>query len=452
MSVRRALGSLGSEAGQDLVEYVGLIAVVAILIGGVLSIAPGLGRTIGHGIGCLVENLIDQNASCSVLSAPKPVLTPAEQQRDRAQAEAIATAQWVLSRTSDRKVAAALHADALHNPGPLGALLGRAATPTYVAALREEYQHKVQAVDSFNSLLAVMPLSTWEQIAGDPSLLQTTLGRPVTAEDFAVIEAADNTDSRKVSEANAEVRRVVQRMSAKVGRARLASTLGRALNDPTRMRALLGHSPTSEDIAALTQQYESNSDGTAGMVAVPTGIGAVAAGPARLAGGVARLAGAGARSVAAGAAAGVTGLASAAGSLTGTAGRMAGRAAGESGQPKLNPGKPQWKYNAENGALAEQRGFAESVGRGEIPLRRPTGVNENGPDWITYDRRLGRINVYDAKFSARGRWPSSIPEATQQRWLSDVADAVQSYSGPGAANIKRAFTNRDINWRIYRAP
>lgn len=79
-------------------------------------------------------------------------------------------------------------------------------------------------------------------------------------------------------------------------------------------------------------------------------------------------------------------------------------------------------------------------------------MNENGPDWITYGPRLGRIQVVDAKFSISGKYPRGIPPATQEAWLLYVQEAVGKYSGSYASQIQRALLNGDIDWSIYRAP
>jgi hypothetical protein len=123
------------------------------------------------------------------------------------------------------------------------------------------------------------------------------------------------------------------------------------------------------------------------------------------------------------------------------------------GAPRaLPPGKPQWVINAESGALAEAQGYARALDRGHIGLRGPTKVNENGPDFITFDPRLGRIQVADAKFSKNGVWPSGIPLSTQERWMPTVRSAVAEYSGPLASQVRNALVNGDIDWVIYTAP
>lgn len=72
----RTRESLAGQSGQDLVEYVGLIAVVAILIGGLIAAAPSLGRTVTRGVGCEIQRLLGDGGGCSGSSQPPVVSRP----------------------------------------------------------------------------------------------------------------------------------------------------------------------------------------------------------------------------------------------------------------------------------------------------------------------------------------------------------------------------------------
>ncbi|MBO0767967.1 MAG: hypothetical protein J2O48_04695 [Solirubrobacterales bacterium] len=61
---------LADDAGQDLIEYVGTLAVVAILIGAVIAIVPSLGRSITHGISCEISAFLSVGSSSSCSSQP----------------------------------------------------------------------------------------------------------------------------------------------------------------------------------------------------------------------------------------------------------------------------------------------------------------------------------------------------------------------------------------------
>jgi RHS repeat-associated protein len=105
--------------------------------------------------------------------------------------------------------------------------------------------------------------------------------------------------------------------------------------------------------------------------------------------------------------------------------------------------------NHRNGAMAEELGWREATGRGEISVAAPGKITAVGPDYITYDPDADVINVWDAKFSKNGRYPSSLSQAKMDAWEGDVEAAVKGYSGPHAADILNAWSNGQIVGKIF---
>jgi hypothetical protein len=102
-----------------------------------------------------------------------------------------------------------------------------------------------------------------------------------------------------------------------------------------------------------------------------------------------------------------------------------------------------------NGAMAEQLGWQEALSDGEIGIQGPGKITAVGPDYITFDPEADTINVWDAKYSSSGRFPSGLSASKLAAWNPQVAAAVANYSGPYATEIQEAFANGQVAGQIF---
>jgi hypothetical protein len=116
--------------------------------------------------------------------------------------------------------------------------------------------------------------------------------------------------------------------------------------------------------------------------------------------------------------------------------------------------RPDAPTNHLNGAMTEQIGWLRSLKSGEIGILKPGKVTANGPDYVTFSPENGRIIVWDAKYSANGKFPHSgeIPSSKLMDWDTAVQDAVNNYTGPSADTIKQAYANGSIHGRYFTYP
>ncbi|MBO0769324.1 MAG: hypothetical protein J2O48_11635, partial [Solirubrobacterales bacterium] len=150
--VARARKVLAREAGQDLIEYVGLIAVVAILIGGVLSVVPSLGHTISHGLSCVVQEVLNPKVGCKSSTRSASPSGPLSLAQVKAQAKS-------LSLSKDQEV--------VDHPAELDALVGgHASTQDYVA-----YQHEYAAKVALLKRVGGEVLRTFAEVEASESAL-----------------------------------------------------------------------------------------------------------------------------------------------------------------------------------------------------------------------------------------------------------------------------------------
>ena len=91
----------------------------------------------------------------------------------------------------------------------------------------------------------------------------------------------------------------------------------------------------------------------------------------------------------------------------------------------------------------------DALSKGEIGIQGPSKVTSTGLDFITYDPIFKKINVWDAKYSSSGRFPSGLPASKLGSWNSQISDAVQSYTGPYADQILTALQNGALRARIF---
>ena len=118
----------------------------------------------------------------------------------------------------------------------------------------------------------------------------------------------------------------------------------------------------------------------------------------------------------------------------------------------VNPAAPQ---NHQNGAMAEELGYAKAVSDGEIGILPPGKITATGPDYVTFrpdDLDGGVIVVWDSKYSGRGRFPSKLSDEKMAAWRPTVDDAVNTYTGPHAREIKQALADGRIVGEIFRWP
>jgi hypothetical protein len=98
-----------------------------------------------------------------------------------------------------------------------------------------------------------------------------------------------------------------------------------------------------------------------------------------------------------------------------------------------------------NGAIAEELGWQDAISNGEIGIQGPGKVTAPGPDFITYNRETGSINLWDA---TAGKTPKQLP--VPEYWMPEARAAVASYTGPYAAEIQQALANGQVDTLIFR--
>ena len=113
---------------------------------------------------------------------------------------------------------------------------------------------------------------------------------------------------------------------------------------------------------------------------------------------------------------------------------------------RVAPGAP---VNHLNGAMAEELGWQTALSNGEVGIQGPGKITAVGPDYITYDPATGDINVWDAKYSSTGRFPSGLSASKLSSWMPDVSAAVNGYTGAYQAQIKAAFASGSVRGQIY---
>jgi RHS repeat-associated protein len=106
-----------------------------------------------------------------------------------------------------------------------------------------------------------------------------------------------------------------------------------------------------------------------------------------------------------------------------------------------------------NGAMAEELGWESALDAGNIGVQGPGKITAVGPDYITFDPTTNQIVVWDAKYSSNGSFPSgSISSAKLTSWNAAIGDAVNNYTGPGAAAIKQAYANGAVVGQYFKYP
>lgn len=106
-----------------------------------------------------------------------------------------------------------------------------------------------------------------------------------------------------------------------------------------------------------------------------------------------------------------------------------------------------------NGSIAEINGYNIAQQNGEIGIQPPGKVTANGPDFITYNAKTKYINIWDAKYSSKGRWPKSAKGFGTQKWLEETRLAIDNISDPEFRNeVLDAFENGRIDWIIFEWP
>jgi hypothetical protein len=105
--------------------------------------------------------------------------------------------------------------------------------------------------------------------------------------------------------------------------------------------------------------------------------------------------------------------------------------------------------NHQNGAMAEELGWQSALADGEVGIQGPSKITQTGPDYITYDPDTETINVWDAKYSSSGKFPSSLSPSKLASWMQQVDAAVNEYNGPEAAQAQDALVNGQVSGGIF---
>lgn len=111
--------------------------------------------------------------------------------------------------------------------------------------------------------------------------------------------------------------------------------------------------------------------------------------------------------------------------------------------------KPDADLRHLNAAATEEMGWQEALARGEVGIIGPSRLTAGGPDYVTYDPDTGTIKIYDAKYSAKGQYPSVSKDKFQKWFDEDVKTAVDNYSGPYADEIKSAYEDKQYDTNIF---
>lgn len=112
----------------------------------------------------------------------------------------------------------------------------------------------------------------------------------------------------------------------------------------------------------------------------------------------------------------------------------------------VSPNAPR---NHRNGAMAEEFGWQTALADGQVGIQGPGRITAIGPDYFTYDPVNSIITVWDAKYSTSGAYPSQLSIAKLRSWLPYLKAAVDSYTGPDAAQVQAAFASGGIEGDIY---
>ncbi len=72
-----------------------------------------------------------------------------------------------------------------------------------------------------------------------------------------------------------------------------------------------------------------------------------------------------------------------------------------------------------NGSIGELHGYQDAINNGEIGIQAPGKVTASGPDFITYNPNTGRVNIWDSKYSSKGKWPKTAEGFGTKKWLDE---------------------------------
>lgn len=102
--------------------------------------------------------------------------------------------------------------------------------------------------------------------------------------------------------------------------------------------------------------------------------------------------------------------------------------------------------------MAEELGWRAALSRGEIGLMAPGKITATGPNFITYNPTDDIINVWDAKYSSSGTFPSSLSASKLSSWSPWIKGAVANYSGKYSNEITNAYNNGQIQGLLFTYP
>ncbi|MBR4085815.1 MAG: hypothetical protein IKK33_16180, partial [Lachnospiraceae bacterium] len=106
-----------------------------------------------------------------------------------------------------------------------------------------------------------------------------------------------------------------------------------------------------------------------------------------------------------------------------------------------------------NGSIGELHGYQDAINNGEIGIQAPGKVTASGPDFITYNPNTGRVNIWDSKYSSKGKWPKTAKGFGTKKWLDETKEAIENISDTTLRDeIMDAFNNGKISWIIYKWP
>lgn len=68
------------------------------------------------------------------------------------------------------------------------------------------------------------------------------------------------------------------------------------------------------------------------------------------------------------------------------------------------------------------------------------------------DPENNMIKVWDAKYSTPGRFPDgdSLPITKMDSWSGDIGNAVDSYDGPSADEIRSAYNDGNVSGHYFK--
>ena len=107
-----------------------------------------------------------------------------------------------------------------------------------------------------------------------------------------------------------------------------------------------------------------------------------------------------------------------------------------------------------NAAIAESRGYETALSRGHIGIAEPGKVTAPGVDFITFDPAgEGSVVIWDAKYRASGKFPSSIPAKKIRKWTEEAKGVVASLpEGPLKRQAQAALDAGRIRPEIFKWP